>query len=40
MILSLYDSKDALKMDTKLGGEVDVGAVDMMDHGEGPVLAS
>jgi len=31
----LYDSKEALKMDTKLDCEVDVeGVVDMMDRGE------
>ena len=37
MVLRLYDSKEALKMDAKLDCEVDVeGAVgvDMMDRGE------
>jgi hypothetical protein len=40
LVLRLYDSKAALKMDAKLDCEVDVegalstGAVDMMDRGE------
>ena len=35
MVLSLYDSREALKMDTKLDWEVDVEeAFDMMDRGE------
>ena len=33
LVLRLYDSKEALKMDTKLDCEVDVeGVVDMMDR--------
>lgn len=38
MVLRLYDSKEASKMDAKVAWEVDVegavGAVDMLDSGE------